>query len=97
MFAHTFAQRTPTKIQMLYGLMGVNALSNLSCFKARSIFSIFMANFFWNYFTLFPNNSNIHLYVEGIQQKGKYLSANGEILIYACEIASGKEGREFVR
>lgn len=43
------------------------------------------------------NLDNIHLYVEGIQQKGKYLSANGEILIYACEIASGKEGREFVR
>ena len=36
------------------------------------------------------------IYVEGIQQRGKYLSANGEILIYGCEVASGKEGREFV-
>ncbi|MDJ0554507.1 MAG: CHAT domain-containing protein, partial [Microcoleaceae cyanobacterium MO_207.B10] len=41
----------------------VNALSNLSCFKARSRFSIFLANLFLNHFTLFPNNSNIgHVY-----------------------------------
>ena len=56
MFAHTFDQRTPTKIQMLYRLISVNALSNLSCFKTRSIFSIFMANLFLNHFILFPNN-----------------------------------------
>ncbi|MDE5069022.1 MAG: hypothetical protein O4861_25020 [Trichodesmium sp. St16_bin4-tuft] len=42
---------------MLYRLIGVNALSNLSFFKTRSIFSIFMANLFLNHFTLFPNNS----------------------------------------
>ncbi|NES05067.1 MAG: DUF4347 domain-containing protein [Okeania sp. SIO2F4] len=42
-------------------------------------------------------NDNIHLYVESIRQWGKCLSADGEILIYGCEVASGKEGREFVR
>ncbi|NEQ37992.1 MAG: DUF4347 domain-containing protein [Okeania sp. SIO3I5] len=42
-------------------------------------------------------NDNIHLYVESIQQWGKYLSADGEILIYGCQVASGKEGKEFVR
>ncbi len=43
------------------------------------------------------NSDNIHLYVESIQQWGKCLSADGEILIYGCQVASGKEGREFVR
>ncbi len=43
------------------------------------------------------NSENIHLYVESIQQWGKYLSADGEILIYGCQVASGKEGKEFVR
>ncbi|MGD1704380.1 DUF4347 domain-containing protein [Dapis sp. BLCC M229] len=52
--------------------------------------------------TLYLGNSilsldNIHLYVESIQQWGKYLSAEAEILIYGCQVASGKEGREFVR
>nr|WP_256386684.1 DUF4347 domain-containing protein [Hydrocoleum sp. CS-953] len=42
-------------------------------------------------------NDNIHLYAENIQKWGKYLSAKGEILIYGCQVASGKEGREFVR
>ena len=42
-------------------------------------------------------NDNIHLYVESIQQWGKCLSADGEILIYGCDVASGKEGKEFVR
>ncbi len=43
------------------------------------------------------NLDNIHLYVESIQQWGKCLSADGEILIYGCQVASGKEGKEFVR
>ncbi|NES67699.1 MAG: DUF4347 domain-containing protein, partial [Okeania sp. SIO2D1] len=43
------------------------------------------------------NLDNIRLYVESIQQWGKSLSAGGEILIYGCQVASGKEGREFVR
>ncbi|NES67191.1 MAG: DUF4347 domain-containing protein, partial [Okeania sp. SIO2D1] len=43
------------------------------------------------------NSENIHLYVESIQQWGKCLSAEGEILIYGCQVASGKEGREFIR
>ena len=42
-------------------------------------------------------NDNIHLYIKSIQQWGKCLSADGEILIYGCEVASGKDGREFVR
>ncbi|NEP87594.1 MAG: DUF4347 domain-containing protein [Okeania sp. SIO2C2] len=42
-------------------------------------------------------NDNIHQYVESIQQWGKCLSGGGEILIYGCQVASGKEGREFVR
>ncbi|NEO55451.1 MAG: DUF4347 domain-containing protein [Okeania sp. SIO3B5] len=42
-------------------------------------------------------NDNIHLYVESIQQWGKCLSADGEILIYGCQVASGKEGKEFAR
>jgi len=42
-------------------------------------------------------NDNIHLYVESIQQWGKCLSADGEILIYGCQVASAKEGKEFVR
>ena len=42
-------------------------------------------------------NDNIHLYVESIQHWGKCLSADGEILIYGCQVASGKEGKEFVR
>ncbi|MEM1170443.1 MAG: DUF4347 domain-containing protein [Cyanobacteria bacterium P01_H01_bin.35] len=42
-------------------------------------------------------NDNIHLYIESIEQWGKNLSANGEILIYGCQVASGKEGKEFVR
>ncbi|GGA16082.1 DUF4347 domain-containing protein [Okeania sp. KiyG1] len=42
-------------------------------------------------------NDNIHLYAENIQQWGKSLSADGEILIYGCQVASGKEGKEFVR
>ncbi|NEQ76160.1 MAG: DUF4347 domain-containing protein [Okeania sp. SIO2C9] len=40
---------------------------------------------------------NIHQYSESIQKWGKCLSADGEILIYSCQVASGKEGREFVR
>ncbi|NEO55449.1 MAG: DUF4347 domain-containing protein [Okeania sp. SIO3B5] len=52
--------------------------------------------------TLYLGNSilnldNIHQYAESIQQWGKCLSAGGEILIYGCQVASGKEGREFVR
>ncbi|GGA16075.1 DUF4347 domain-containing protein [Okeania sp. KiyG1] len=52
--------------------------------------------------TLYLGNSilnleNIHLYAESIQQWGKCLSADGEILIYGCQVASGKEGKEFVR
>ncbi|NEP82997.1 MAG: DUF4347 domain-containing protein, partial [Okeania sp. SIO3B3] len=52
--------------------------------------------------TLYLGNSilnldNIHQYAESIQQWGKCLSADGEILIYGCQVASGKEGREFVR
>ncbi len=43
------------------------------------------------------NLDNIHLYAKSIQQWGKCLSADGEILIYGCEVASGKEGKEFVR
>ena len=43
------------------------------------------------------NSENIHLYIESIQQWGKCLSADGEILIYGCQVASGKEGKEFVR
>ena len=45
---------------MLYDLIGINALSNLSCFKARLRFSI-LRQFLLNltYFHLFPNNSNI--------------------------------------
>ncbi|MGD1704379.1 DUF4347 domain-containing protein [Dapis sp. BLCC M229] len=43
------------------------------------------------------NLENIHLYAESIQQWGKCLSAEAEILIYGCQVASGKEGREFVR
>ncbi len=43
------------------------------------------------------NSENIHQYVDSIQQWGKYLSADGEILIYGCEVANGKEGRKFVR
>ncbi|MGK7922523.1 MAG: DUF4347 domain-containing protein, partial [Trichodesmium sp.] len=43
------------------------------------------------------NSDNIHLYIESIQQWGKNLSADGEILIYGCQVASGKEGKEFVR
>ncbi|NET45751.1 DUF4347 domain-containing protein [Okeania sp. SIO2B3] len=42
-------------------------------------------------------NDNIHLYAESIQKWGKCLSASGEILIYGCQVASGQEGREFVR
>ncbi|MDJ0518458.1 MAG: DUF4347 domain-containing protein, partial [Trichodesmium sp. MO_231.B1] len=42
-------------------------------------------------------NDNIHQYTESIQKWGKCLSADGEILIYGCQVASGKEGREFVR
>ncbi|MEM1169982.1 MAG: DUF4347 domain-containing protein [Cyanobacteria bacterium P01_H01_bin.35] len=42
-------------------------------------------------------NDNIHLYFESIQQWGKDLSAKAEILIYGCQVASGKEGKEFVR
>ncbi|MEB3340312.1 DUF4347 domain-containing protein [Okeania sp.] len=42
-------------------------------------------------------NDNIHLYVESMQQWGKCLSADGEILIYGCQVASGKEGKKFVR
>ncbi|NET45748.1 DUF4347 domain-containing protein [Okeania sp. SIO2B3] len=40
---------------------------------------------------------NIHQYSESIQKWGKCLSAGGEILIYGCQVASGKEGKEFVR
>ncbi|MDY7006200.1 MAG: DUF4347 domain-containing protein, partial [Cyanobacteriota bacterium] len=52
--------------------------------------------------TLYLGNSilsldNIHLYVESIQQWGKCLSADGEILFYGCEVARGKEGKEFIR
>ncbi|NET26453.1 DUF4347 domain-containing protein [Okeania sp. SIO1I7] len=52
--------------------------------------------------TLYLGNSilslnNIHQYSESIQQWGKCLSAGGEILIYGCQVASGKEGKEFVR
>ncbi len=43
------------------------------------------------------NLDNIHLYAESIQQWSKCLSAEAEILIYGCQVASGKEGREFVR
>ncbi|MBS9769781.1 MAG: DUF4277 domain-containing protein [Trichodesmium erythraeum GBRTRLIN201] len=45
---------------MLYDLIGINALSNLSCFKARLRFSI-LRQFLLNltYFHLFTNNSNI--------------------------------------
>ncbi|MGD1805261.1 DUF4347 domain-containing protein [Dapis sp. BLCC M126] len=42
-------------------------------------------------------NDNIHLYIQSIQQWGKCLSADGEILIYGCQVASGKEGKDFVR
>ncbi|MGD1805262.1 DUF4347 domain-containing protein [Dapis sp. BLCC M126] len=42
-------------------------------------------------------NDNIHQYAENIQKWGKCLSAEAEILIYACQVASGKEGRAFVR
>ncbi|NEO55453.1 MAG: DUF4347 domain-containing protein [Okeania sp. SIO3B5] len=42
------------------------------------------------------NLNNIHQYAESIQQWGKCLSASGEILIYGCQVASGKEGKEFV-
>ena len=52
--------------------------------------------------TLYLGNSllnldNIHQYSESIQQWGKSLSADGEILIYGCQVANGKEGKEFVR
>ncbi|NET45747.1 DUF4347 domain-containing protein [Okeania sp. SIO2B3] len=52
--------------------------------------------------TLYLGNSilnldNVRLYVESIQQWGKCLSAGGEILIYGCQVASGNEGKEFVR
>ncbi|GGA42831.1 DUF4347 domain-containing protein [Okeania sp. KiyG1] len=43
------------------------------------------------------NLNNIHQYSESIQQWGKCLYADGEILIYGCQVASGKEGKEFVR
>ncbi len=43
------------------------------------------------------NSENIHLYTENIQKWGKCLSADGEILIYGCQVASGQEGKEFVR
>ena len=43
------------------------------------------------------NLDNIHQYAESIQQWGKCLSAGGEILIYGCQVASGNEGKEFVR
>ncbi|MEM1170444.1 MAG: DUF4347 domain-containing protein [Cyanobacteria bacterium P01_H01_bin.35] len=43
------------------------------------------------------NSDNIHLYAEKIQKWGKYLSGEAEILIYGCQVASGKEGKEFVR
>ncbi|GGA16094.1 DUF4347 domain-containing protein [Okeania sp. KiyG1] len=43
------------------------------------------------------NLNNINQYSESIQQWGKCLSADGEILIYGCQVASGKEGKEFVR
>ncbi|NES67815.1 MAG: DUF4347 domain-containing protein, partial [Okeania sp. SIO2D1] len=43
------------------------------------------------------NLNNIHQYSESIQKWGKCLSADGEILIYGCQVASGKEGKEFVR
>ncbi|MGD1716895.1 DUF4347 domain-containing protein [Dapis sp. BLCC M172] len=42
-------------------------------------------------------NDNIHLYAKSIQQWGKCLSAEAEILIYGCQVANGKEGKEFVR
>ncbi|NEQ76159.1 MAG: DUF4347 domain-containing protein [Okeania sp. SIO2C9] len=42
-------------------------------------------------------NENIHQYTKSIQKWGKCLSADGEILIYGCQVASGKEGREFIR
>ncbi|NET21708.1 MULTISPECIES: DUF4347 domain-containing protein, partial [unclassified Okeania] len=43
------------------------------------------------------NLDNIHQYAESIQQWGKCLSGDGEILIYGCQVASGKEGKEFIR
>ncbi|NET26454.1 DUF4347 domain-containing protein [Okeania sp. SIO1I7] len=52
--------------------------------------------------TLYLGNSilslnNIHQYSESIQKWGKCLSADGEILIYGCQVASGQSGRKFVR
>ncbi|RQH55288.1 DUF4347 domain-containing protein [Okeania hirsuta] len=43
------------------------------------------------------NLDNIHQYAESIQQWGKCLSGGGEILIYGCQVGSGKEGKEFIR
>ncbi|NEO55452.1 MAG: DUF4347 domain-containing protein [Okeania sp. SIO3B5] len=43
------------------------------------------------------NLNNIHQYTENIQKWGKCLSAGAEILIYGCQVARGKEGKEFVR
>ncbi|NEQ77106.1 MAG: DUF4347 domain-containing protein [Okeania sp. SIO2C9] len=52
--------------------------------------------------TLYLGNSilslnNIHQYSESIQKWSKCLSADGEILIYGCQVASGQSGRKFIR